>query len=110
MEEARVDFLKQIGWDYDKLEQAGIFFPVTAIDCKYRASTSFPEEIQIAVSVSAFKGAVLKLSYVMTNQYGKKVFEGHSEHCFLNADGKILRVNRECPGFHEALVSLIAEE
>ena len=28
MEEARVDFLKQIGWDYDKLEEIGVISPL----------------------------------------------------------------------------------
>ena len=30
MEEARVDFLRQIGWGYDRLEAMGIVSPVTA--------------------------------------------------------------------------------
>ena len=35
MEEARIDFLRQIGWDYAKLESIGIISPVTAVNCKY---------------------------------------------------------------------------
>ena len=33
MEEARIDFLSQIGWDYKKLEESGVISPVTAVDC-----------------------------------------------------------------------------
>lgn len=109
MEEARVDFLKQIGWGYDKLEEEGIVSPVTAVGGKYRASTTFPDEIEIVVSVSEFKGAVLKLDYVMTNKEGQRVFEGRSEHCFLNRSGKIIRLKKEYPEFNEVLVSLIPE-
>lgn len=36
MEEARIDFLRQIGWDYAKLESIGIISPVTAVNCKYK--------------------------------------------------------------------------
>lgn len=110
MEEARTDFLAQIGWDYDKLEEAGIFSPVTAIDCRFRRSTTYPDEIRITVRVAEYKGPVLKIAYEMTDQGGKKVFEGVSEHCFLNREGKIIRLARENPGFHETLVSLAAEE
>lgn len=106
MEEARIDFLKQIGWGYDKLEEEGIVSPVTAIDCRYKAPTTFPDEISIDVLVAELKGIVLKLKYVMTNQDGKKVFEGRSEHCFLNKDGRIMRLGRECPEFYELLMSL----
>ncbi|MBP3888618.1 MAG: acyl-CoA thioesterase, partial [Cellulosilyticum sp.] len=36
MEEARMDFLEQIGWPYEKLEEDQIISPVTSVDCKYR--------------------------------------------------------------------------
>ena len=34
MEEARVDFLAQIGWDYAMLEEMGVISPVIGIECK----------------------------------------------------------------------------
>ena len=103
MEEARIDFMKQIGWPYEKMEEAGIISPVTAIECKYKASTTFPDEIEINVSIDELKPVILKISYLMRNKDGKIVFEGHSEHCFLNKDGKIIRIDREFPAFFEAL-------
>ena len=109
MEEARTDFLRQIGWPYEKLEEAGIFSPVTALSCKYRASTTFAENIDIRVSVAEFCGAVLKIRYKMTNAAGRTVFEGQSEHCFLNAGGSILRLKRDCPALHETLTALASD-
>lgn len=106
MEEARVDFLRRAGWPYERLEAEGIISPVTAISCRFKASTSFPDEILIDVSVSEFKGAILKLEYLMTDLCGKTVFEGHSEHCFLDKDGKLVRLTKACPelaGIFEAL-------
>lgn len=103
MEEARIDFMKQIGWPYEKMEEAGIISPVTAIDCKYKASTTFPDEIEINVSIDELKPVILKINYIMRNKDGKIVFEGHSDHCFLSNDGKIIRIDREFPAFFEAL-------
>ncbi len=110
MEEARVDFLKQIGWDYARLEEEGIISPVTAIDCKYKKSTTFSDEITVKVSVSEFKGIVLKLQYTMQNHDGEVVFEGRSEHCFLNKNGHIIRVKKEYPEFYETMISLCENE
>ena len=110
MEEARTDFLRQLGWPYEKLEEAGIFSPVTALECRYKTATTFAQEIEIAVRVEEFKGAVLKLQYRMTNAEGKTVFQGRSEHCFLNARGSILRLKKDCPALHELLVSLAAAQ
>ncbi len=106
MEEARIDFLKQIGWGYEKLEEEGIISPVTAVEGRFRTATTFPDEIDIVVNVAEFKGVILKLNYVMTDQSGKTVFEGHSEHCFLGKNGKLLRLKKEFPAFYELLLSL----
>ena len=106
MEEARVDFLKQIGWGYEKLEAEGIISPVTSIECKYKAPTYFSDEIQIQVSVFEYKGVVLKFNYLMKNQEDKIVFEGRSEHCFLNKEGRITRLSKDFPKLHELFLSL----
>lgn len=106
MEEARIDFLRQIGWDYDKLETEGIISPVTAIDCKYKKPTTFPDEVFIRVSVAEFKGVVLRLKYLMSKGDGETVFEGNSEHCFLSKEGKVIRLKRDYPEFYALLTSL----
>ncbi|MCQ2558501.1 MAG: acyl-CoA thioesterase, partial [Oscillospiraceae bacterium] len=63
MEEARVDFLKQIGWDYAKLEELGIVSPVVELNCSYKNSTTFADEVQINVSIKEFRGVRLVLHY-----------------------------------------------
>lgn len=106
MEEARIDFLAQIGWDYAKLEAAGIVSPVIGVECRYRESTTFSERISISVRVEECKGVRLKLAYVMTNEAQRVVCEGSSEHCFLNEKGQPLRLKREFPDFYETLAAL----
>ena len=105
MEEARTDFLSQIGWDYKKLEDMGIISPVTAVDCKYKISTYFSDVITISVWVEEFKGVKLKIGYEMKRD-DTVVCEGHSEHCFLNEDGKIINLKREYPDFYSVLTSM----
>lgn len=103
MEEARVDYLQKIGWGYDQLEAAGIVSPVTAVECKYKASTTFADVVEIRVSVAELKNATMRFAYVMTKPGGETVLEGWSEHCFLNKDGRIIRIRRELPEFCSAL-------
>lgn len=102
MEEARVDFLRKIGWGYERLESEGLSSPVTAIECKYRASAIFPDEVSVKVGVCELKGAVVRFDYLMTAGE-KTVFEGRSEHCFIDGNGKIVRMNRAYPEFYERL-------
>ena len=105
MEEARIDFLSQIGWDYKKLEDMGVASPVTAVECKYKVSTTFADLITIFVGVEEFKGVKLKLKYEMKKEE-TVVFEGHSEHCFLDKQGKLIRLKKEYPDFYNTLVNI----
>ena len=107
MEEARVDFLRQIGWGYDRLEAMGIVSPVTAASCKYLASTTFADEVSVTLSVESFNGVTLCLGYAMVKADGVQVCTGRTEHCFLNREGRFLRLKREFPDFHQALTSLL---
>ena len=109
MEEARIDFLSQIGWDYARLEEMGIISPVTAMECKYKNSTTFPDVITIRVWVEEFKGVRLKIGYEMTHE-DTLVCTGQSEHCFLNKEGKIISLKREYPEIYQALMSHGKEE
>ena len=106
MEEARIDFLNQLGWGYEKLEAEGIISPVTSVQCNYKRSTTFPDEVFIEVNVEEFRGVRLKLKYVMKNADGKTVCEAASEHCFLDKDGKLIRLEKKHPEFWKILCDL----
>ncbi len=106
MEEARVDFLHQAGWDYDRLESMGIVSPVVSVECQYRKPTVFAEKVQITVHVEKFTGVRLWIGYTMQDQTGETVLEGRSEHCFLHADGSPIRMKKEFPGFYETMKEL----
>ena len=45
MEEARVDYLDQIGFGYDRLEELGVMSPVIGINAEYKESTRFNDEV-----------------------------------------------------------------
>lgn len=107
MEEARIDFLRQIGWSYDKLEETGISSPVIGIDGKYKISTTFAEKISIAVRLVEFNGVKLTIGYSMTNEKGENVFEGQSRHCFLGRDGRPLRLKKDYPDFYQKMSELV---
>ena len=109
MEEARVDFLKQIGWDYARLEAEGIISPVVGVSCKYKHSTTFADTVTIKVTIEEYSGIKLKLKYTMKNEKDELVCEGNSEHCFVNAEGRIVPLKKDYPAFNEVLMSLVSK-
>lgn len=108
MEEARIEFLSQLGYPYDKLEKMGIISPVIGIECDYRASTTFSDEVEIEVKVKEFKGVRLVIEYTMTNLKTKEVvLNGVSKHCFVNSEGKPVILKKSFPEFDQKLKELI---
>ena len=106
MEEARVEFLKEIGFDYAKLEEAGIVSPVTEVECSFKKTTTFGDLLQIEVGDEEITGVRFRFSYRMQKEDGTLVAEGHSGHCFLNEKGFPIRINRDFPEFYETLLRL----
>ena len=110
MEEARVDFMEKIGWSYEKMEENGIISPVTSVECKFVASTTFADVISIETTIEELKSVKVRIGYVMTNEEGKVVCKGSSEHCFLDANGSFISLTKKYPGFYEALEKSFKEQ
>ncbi|WP_019773093.1 acyl-CoA thioesterase, partial [Streptococcus sobrinus] len=107
---ARVYFLDAIGLPYDKLEADGIISPVTAVDCHYKATSTFADVIAIDISVSILKGAKLGFDYVMTNQDGQQVCQAHSEHSFLDKAGQFVALKKVYPDFYAKVQEMINQD
>lgn len=111
MEEARVAFMEQLGWPYARIEAMGVLSPVTALNMKFLAPTTFDDRVEVRLSVKSFNGVTLVMRYEMVKQGDEPVtvLTGESEHVFLNREGRFVRLKREMPEFAR-LLSELAEE
>lgn len=82
MEEARVDWMDQLGYGFDQMEADGVVSPVTAISCNYKSPSTFKDVISIEVKVSEMTALKISFSYTM-KVGGKLVCLATSTHCFL---------------------------
>ena len=111
MEEARIDFLDQVGYGYARLEREGIASPVTGIEGQYKRSTTFHDTVSVHVEVEEFKGVRLTIRYTMLQQStGETVFAGKSQHCFTNHDGKPVILKKQVPELDRLLKDLVVKE
>ena len=108
MEEARTDFMDQIGWSYHRAVDAGIDFAVTDVSCAYRSMTRFGETVAITMAVQALSPAKLQLSYKMVNvETGELRAEGTSGHFFYDrAKARPVALKKALPGLWQLLESL----
>lgn len=108
MEEARTDFMDQIGWSYHRAVDAGIDFAVTDVSCAYRSMTRFGETVAITMAVQALSPAKLQLSYKMVNvETGELRAEGTSSHFFYDrAKARPVALKKALPELWQLLESL----
>ena len=108
MEEARTDFMDQIGWGYDRVVDTNIDFAVTDISCKYRSMTRFGETVAITMGLNALTPAKMELSYRMVSvETGELRAEGTSGHFFYDrVKARPVALKRAIPELWDLLVSL----
>ncbi len=111
MEEARVAFLDGIGFGYARLERDGIVSPVIGVECQYKRSTTFDDQVRIQVRVEEFKGVKLVIGYTMTREdTGELVLTGKTMHCFLSDAGKPVILKKQFPELDDTLKALAQEQ
>ena len=62
-EEARVDLLEQLGFGYDRIEEAGYSGPVLEVSCQYKTMSKFGETVRIEASITQYNGVRMTLHY-----------------------------------------------
>lgn len=107
-EEARVDYLEQIGLGYDKIEAAGIYSPVLGVTCEYKSSVRFNETVLITAKLQSFNGIKMRIEYQVLDAVSKQIrAEGSSEHCFVSTDFKPVSLKREYKEMYNILIRCV---
>ncbi|MCR5089718.1 MAG: acyl-CoA thioesterase [Oscillospiraceae bacterium] len=110
MEEARIDFMEQIGYSYAEMEGHGVYSPVRNLNIEYRHPCTFNDTILIRVSIAAFNGARLIMRYEMRKKgFDDLICTATSEHAFMDSEGKILRLKRAVPELSQK-IELLCEK
>ena len=106
-EEARIDFMSQIGYDIVELEKQGVIIPVVDVYAKYHKSVRFGDEIKIDMKLISFTGARMEFEYKITfADSGELATTGHTSHCFVNEERKPISIKKTHPIIFELMKSL----
>lgn len=110
MEEARIDFMDQMGFSYRAMEEAGISSAVVGVTCKYLGMVQFDDRILITVRITQYNGVKMELTYSMVDKKtGEVRTTGTSSHCFLASDGKIVNLRKACRELHDRFLEVQQE-
>ena len=107
MEEARVDWLDQLGCGFDKIEAENVFSPVVSVSCEYKSPTTFKDIIDIEVKISKMSEMKFEFDYTMRSN-DKLVCLGHSVHCFIE-NGRPVAISKRLPELYNSLAALLSK-
>ena len=92
-EMARVEYLRSANVLLPDLIAAGILFPITDVQCKYRQSAHFDDAIRIETTLHEFSRAKLCFSYrVLRDVDDVLLAEGSTQNVFTDDKGRIIRL------------------
>lgn len=107
-EEARIDFLNQVGLTYSKLEEMGIISPVLEVHCQYHAMTRFGDTVKIIPVIEKFTGVKFEVSYQVIDAANHSLkATGRSKHCFINEEGKPMHLKKTHRDVYEKFLTLV---
>lgn len=86
-EAARSEFCRAHGMDYTSMEAQGCFLPIIEVQCRYRASARYDEEIAVTTYVIERTRRTLRIGY--RAQRGETLLaEGETLQMLVGRDGK----------------------
>lgn len=107
MEEARVDWMDQLGYGFDRMEAEGVVSPVVSVECSYKQPTTFKDMIEVEVTLAEMSALKITFSYTMRAN-GNVVCTGRSVHCFME-NGRAVVFAKRFPQLYEAIRRLPAD-
>ena len=108
-EEARVHYMEQIGYGYEKAVELGIDFAVLSAHCEYKSMVRFNEVVNISVTLSELTNMKVTLDYEIVNvKTGELCNTGYTRHCFFdNKRQRPVSLKKEVPQLFELFSSLL---
>ena len=104
-EEARVSFLEEIGYPYQRIEkELKLLSPVLEANCQYRSMVYFGDTVDIILRVESSNGIKLKFSYEVRDHHTQELrTTGYTKHCFLNETGSPVSLKKVQPELYQIL-------
>ncbi len=93
-EVGRVAYLREAGISLYELMEENIVFPITHVECQYRASAKFDDVIIIEARLESLSRAKMVFTYrILREADGALLAEGRTQNVFTDMEGKIIRLS-----------------
>jgi len=107
-EEARLDYMEQVDYGYQKAVECGIDFLTLEVQCEYKSMVRFGDTINIHLTLSDLKHVTMTVNYqVLDAGSGELRALGKTRHCFYHGEQKRpVSLKKNMPDLYELFNSL----
>jgi acyl-CoA thioester hydrolase len=100
MEVARVDFCRNVGFEYRDMEADGAILAVTEVKCQYRASARFDDEVRVLTRVTETRSRTIRFAYEMRRAGDDQLVAlGETLHTVCDRSGRTIRLPEKYRAF-----------
>lgn len=95
-EMGRIEWLRNLGISYKKMEEEGIMLPVISLNLNYKKSALYDDVIQVTTKLKKIPSAKIEFDYVIENEDGEILTLGETTLAFID-----IKTNRpmRCPKY-----------
>ena len=98
LEEARCEWLNELGMPFELFEERGITIPVLGVNITYKYHVTFGDTILIHTFMKEYTGVRMTVGYeVKDKKTGNIVLTGETKHCFTNRELKPINLKKHAP-------------
>lgn len=92
LEEGRTEWLREVGYTYKGLEDAGIMLPVVNLNIDYKQSAKYDDVIRVTTRLKEMPTAKITFSYEVHNQQEQLLCKAETTLVFVDKyTGKVRR-------------------
>ncbi len=91
----RTEFCRAAGIPYRAMEEAGLLILVTGVECTYRRSARYDDEVRIQARMPELSGRGLSFAYEVLGPGGVRLADGATRHVFADPQGRPRRAPDE---------------
>ncbi len=102
-EVGRVNFLREIGFPYDKIEEMGFLFVITELGARYHLPARFDDIVIVRTWLDKAYSRGMRLEYQIVNETGEILVTGFTKLICTNRQGQPTRLP-------DNLISLMTSE
>jgi acyl-CoA thioester hydrolase len=87
----RTEYCRAAGVPYRAIEDSGLLILVTAVECRYRRSARYDDEVRVVTSLTEVARRGLSFGYSVFDAEGRLLAEGVTRHVFADSGGRPTR-------------------